>query len=82
LTAAGERTAYVDRQIERMENWQILNVLTPQEGGAGNSAAALAHLGQLVQTWIEQAPADEQPVLEQFFNAVQQRYLLRLFRTG
>jgi hypothetical protein len=81
LPAAQQQAAYVDRQIDRLESWDILALLADESDQTGGHAAAAQIVG-LVNGWIERAPAEQKSALQQFFLAVQQRYFLRMLQPG
>lgn len=76
------RTDFIDRQIEAVQRWKLLDYLADGSDVAPTSTAppSLARVNQIVGEWIEQADAVMQPKLKQLHLAFQQRIFLRLLR--
>lgn len=77
-----EKDAYVDRQIDRIEKWDIMQLMADSDQQAGDSTAMSQQMMEMVKTWIDRAPRDRQPVLLQFFLNLQKRYFWRLLPWG
>jgi hypothetical protein len=82
LPSRDERGSFVDGQIERIEKWGVLDFFAGSDAQDNSSGVLGLQLIQMVQQWINQAPTDQQPMLRDLFNAVQQRYVIRLIEAG
>jgi len=78
LPSRDEKRAFVDHQIDRLQLWGVLDFFADDEATDNSSGRLTLQLIELVQQWIDEAPADEQPMLRDLLNAVQRRYLRRL----
>jgi hypothetical protein len=77
-----EKDAFVDRQIQRIEEWDIRELMASGDQQAGDSTAMTQQMMEMVKIWIDRAPRDRQPILLQFFLNLQKRYFWRLLQWG
>jgi hypothetical protein len=82
IPGRGEKASFVDRQIERIEKWGVVDFFAGSEAQDDSSGALGLQLMEMVQHWIDRAPANQQPMLRDLFHAVQQRYVIRLLEAG
>jgi hypothetical protein len=82
LPSRDEKSAFVDGQIERIEKWGVLDFFADGEATDISSGMLSVQLIEMVQQWIDRAPAGQQRLLHDLFSAVQRRYVQRLIETG
>ncbi len=82
MKAIEEKDTFVDRQIQRIEEWDISELMAGDDQQAGDSTAMTQQMMEMVKTWIDRAPRDRQPMLLQFFLNLQKRYFWRLLQWG
>jgi len=80
-----KRDEFVNRQIERVTNWGVLEMLVQNGEQAGTSElslqAGMLQLVSLVAKWIDRAQPQQQERLRKLFSRVQQQMLLRQFES-
>lgn len=81
IPSRDEKRAFVDGQIERIEKWGVLHFFADDNAQDDSSVPLGLELIEMVQQWIDQAPAGRQPILRDLFNAVQQRLVRRFIET-
>lgn len=76
-----ERAAFVDRRIDNVTDWGVLNLLA-EEQSDNTQAQGAARLLALTQAWIAAAPEEDQPKLQALTTAVQARMFLRMLQSS
>jgi len=76
-----EQDGYVDRLIDNVLNWGVVDFLADNRNGKNTTeadqTAGLLHVMRLVETWIERAEPQRQAHLRQFVQHIQRWALLR-----
>jgi hypothetical protein len=78
--ASAERGAYLDRRLDEIERWGVLEALANPNGEGSAQTAGLARFAALTDEWIERAPAEDRPNLVRLVAAAQRQLLWRMFR--